>query len=86
MYENNTPLDVRSVFKGNAPERRTPASEYARVVVREALTTRPRMHLYAGNLSWVVWFVSSFLPLKFIVSWSQYSLDKALTLCSEMDW
>lgn len=35
--------------------------EYAREVVREALRARPKKWVWQGNMSWVVWFFTTFI-------------------------
>ncbi|KII87246.1 hypothetical protein PLICRDRAFT_42884 [Plicaturopsis crispa FD-325 SS-3] len=37
-----------------------PADAYARTVVSEALSARPRAWLWAGSGSWIVWFLDTF--------------------------
>jgi len=47
----------KNVSQGNA----TPASEYARTVVAEALKAHPRAWLWTARHSWIIWFMTTFL-------------------------
>ena len=39
-----------------------PNEKYARSVVKQVLKRRPKKWVWEGNMSWVVWFASTFLP------------------------
>lgn len=43
---------------------------YAKSVVRQVLVSRPKKWIWEGGKSWLVWFVSSFLPFRVLVCWS----------------
>ncbi|KII91163.1 hypothetical protein PLICRDRAFT_696279 [Plicaturopsis crispa FD-325 SS-3] len=40
----------------------TPADEYARIVVAEALSSSPRAWMWVGHLAWIAWLLTRILP------------------------
>ncbi|KII86990.1 hypothetical protein PLICRDRAFT_55875 [Plicaturopsis crispa FD-325 SS-3] len=60
----------------------TPADKFAKTVVSEALGSRPRAWLWAGNASWLLWFLNTFFGRR--VFDSMLSKIFGLTEFSEM--